>query len=43
MVATLHSVSDLVSNEKSKLLQYKELSTEARWRLYPVNKDGASS
>lgn len=39
-LATLHAVSDRVSNEESKHLQRTELSTKARWRLYAVNKDG---
>lgn len=39
-LATLHAVSDRVSNEESKHLQCKEMSTKARWRLYAVNKDG---
>lgn len=30
MLATLHAVSDRVSNEESKHLQRKELSTKAR-------------
>lgn len=42
-MATLHSVSDLVSNEESKHLQYKKPSIKARWWLCAVNKDGASS
>lgn len=42
--ATLHSVSDLVSNEESKHLRYKKLGIKARWWLHdkighPVDTD----
>lgn len=41
-LATLHAVSDRVSNEESKHLQYKELHIKARWWHFAVNKDGPS-
>ena len=35
-VATLHSISDLVSNEEKERLQYKKLSARARQWPYAV-------